>query len=290
MGIDDLRRNPEPTRPVSDPWKIEARDVAVGLMSDPSTGLAPEEARARRERYGPNELRARAAKPVWRLFVEQFTNAMILVLIAAAAITAAIGDLKDTVVILAIVALNGIVGFVQEYRAEKAMDALKRMTSPSTRVVRGGETVVVPATELVPGDVVRLDAGDVVTADLRLLEAQSLRINEAALTGESEPASKTTAPLPACHRRAPRRPAEHGLQRNGRDVRARPRGWSSRPAWGPRWVGWPNCSRSMAAARHRSSDGSRRSASGWRSRAAGGRASSSSSPGSPVANRSTSCS
>ncbi len=196
MDSDGLRAALAPESPVSDPWRIEARDVAAALDSDLATGLPPEEARGRLARYGPNELRARAVKPVWRLFLEQFTNAMILVLIGAAVITAAIGDLKDTVVILAIVALNGIVGFVQEYRAEKAMDALKRMTSPSTRVVRGGETALVPAAELVPGDLVRLDAGDVVTADLRLVEAQSLRINEAALTGESEPASKTTQPLP----------------------------------------------------------------------------------------------
>ncbi len=187
----------EPTRAVPDPWTIEARDVAAALGSDPVTGLTSFEARVRLERDGPNELLARAVKPAWRLFAEQFTNAMILVLIGAAVITAVIGDLKDTVVILAIVALNGIVGFVQEYQAEKAMDALKRMTSPSSRVVRDGETAIVPATELVPGDVVRLDAGDIVTADLRLLEAQSLRINEAALTGESESAIKTTAPLPA---------------------------------------------------------------------------------------------
>ena len=160
-------------------------------------GLSAGQALGRLETYGPNELTARARKPAWRLFVEQFTNAMILVLLGAAAITAAIGDLKDTVVILTIVALNGIVGFVQEFRAERAMDALKRMTSPSSRVVRDGQLTVVDASALVPGDIVRLDAGDVVTADVRLLEALSLRVNEAALTGESEPATKTAVPLPA---------------------------------------------------------------------------------------------
>jgi Ca2+-transporting ATPase len=179
-----------------EPWRLDPLEVAGSLGTDPVAGLTLEEARSRLERYGPNELRARALKPTWRLLLDQFTNAMILVLIGAAAITAAIGDLKDTVVILAIVALNGIVGFVQEYRAEQAMDALNRMTSPHARVMRGGETVVVAATEIVPGDLVRLDAGDVVTADMRLLEAQSLRVNEAALTGESEPAGKSTAPLP----------------------------------------------------------------------------------------------
>ncbi len=121
---------------------------------------------------------------------------MIIVLLVAAVITALLGDLKDTAVILAIVVLNGVVGFVQEYRAEQAIDALKAMSSPTARVVRDGETLLVPAPELVPGDLVRLDAGDIVTADLRLSEARTLRINEAALTGESEPAEKVSEPLP----------------------------------------------------------------------------------------------
>ena len=181
---------------VPSPWALDAPEVVSALGSDADRGLDPNEARRRLVTHGPNELEERAAKPAWRLLAEQFTNAMILVLLAAAAITAAIGDLKDTAIILIIVALNGIIGFVQEYRAEQAMDALKRMTSPSARIIRAGVTILVPAAELVPGDLVRLDAGDVVTADLRLVEARSLRINEAALTGESEPASKITAPIP----------------------------------------------------------------------------------------------
>jgi Ca2+-transporting ATPase len=181
---------------VPDPWTVDAAAVAGRLDSDPDRGLETAEAARRLEQHGPNELTTRPRRPAWRQLVDQFTNAMILVLLAAAAITAAIGDLKDTAVIAAIVALNGIVGFVQEHQAERAMDALKRMTSPSTRVVRSGESIAVAATELVPGDIVRLDAGDVVTADLRLLEARSLQINEAALTGESQPAPKVTAPRP----------------------------------------------------------------------------------------------
>jgi Ca2+-transporting ATPase len=183
---------PGPARP----WAVAGAAVAVALETDPERGLAAAEAAARLGRFGRNELVERGKKPPWRLFVEQFTNAMIIVLLAAALVTTLLGDYKDTVVILAIVILNGIVGFVQEYRAEQALDALKRMASPTARVVRDGETVLVPAPEVVPGDLVRLDAGDVVTADLRLLEARALRINEAALTGESEPAEKTTEPLP----------------------------------------------------------------------------------------------
>jgi Ca2+-transporting ATPase len=182
--------------PAARPWAIAVADVAAALATDPEHGLTAPEAADRLLRYGRNELVERGKKPTWRLLLEQFTNAMILVLIAAAVITALLGDLKDTVVILAIVILNGIVGFVQEYRAEQALDALKAMSSPTARVVRDGETLLVPAPELVPGDLVRLDAGDIVTADLRLLVARALRINEAALTGESEPAEKTTEPLP----------------------------------------------------------------------------------------------
>ena len=178
------------------PWAVAAADVAAALATDPSRGLTALEAADRLVRYGRNELIERGRKPAWRLFVEQFTNAMIVVLIAAAAITALLGDLKDTIVILAIVVLNGIVGFVQEYRAEQALDALKRMASPTARVIRDGETILVAAPEVVPGDLIRLDAGDIVTADLRLTEARALRINEAALTGESEPAEKSTDPLP----------------------------------------------------------------------------------------------
>ena len=178
------------------PWAAEPTSLAAALGTDAGTGLGAAEAAGRLARFGPNELIERDRKPTRRLFVEQFTNTMIIVLMIAAAITAAIGDLKDTVVIMAIVVLNGVIGFIQEFRAERAMAALKQMTSPSARVLRDGEVVVIAASELVPGDVVRLETGDIVAADLRLIEAIALRINEAALTGESEPASKTVAALP----------------------------------------------------------------------------------------------
>ena len=181
---------------VARPWVQEPAAVADALGTDMDGGLGPDEATTRLARFGPNELLERDRKQTWRLFVEQFTNTMIIVLVIAAAVTAAIGDLKDTVVILAIVLLNGVIGFIQEYRAERAMAALKEMTSPTARVLRGGQVEVIVASELVPGDVVRLETGDIVAADLRLIEAIALRINEAALTGESEPSSKTVAALP----------------------------------------------------------------------------------------------
>ncbi len=179
------------------PWALERGAVIEALATDSEAGLSAAEVVQRLARTGPNELVERGRKPPWRLLVEQFTNTMIVVLVIAAIVTAVIGDLKDTIVILAIVAINGVIGFVQEYRAEQAMAALKQMTSPSARVIRDGVVRVVPATEIVPGDVVRLEVGDVVAADLRLLESVSLRINEAALTGESEPSSKTVEALPA---------------------------------------------------------------------------------------------
>ncbi len=188
--------NPSSDGVASRPWTRETAEVAAALDTDLSRGLTSGEAAARLIRFGRNELVERGRKPPWRLLLEQFTNAMIVVLVFAAVITAFLGDLKDTFVILAIVVLNGIVGFVQEYRAEQALEALKRMASPSARVVRDGETLLVPAPEVVPGDLVRLDAGDVVTADMRLIDARALRVNEAALTGESEPAEKSTEPLP----------------------------------------------------------------------------------------------
>jgi Ca2+-transporting ATPase len=191
-------RRPQASRDtqVERPWTVPAEAVAGALATDPVAGLTAAEAATRLERVGPNELVERARKPAWQLLAEQFANTMILVLVAAAAITAVIGDLKDTVVILAIVVLNAIVGFVQEYRAEQAMEALKAMAAPNVRVVRGGDVRLVPAVNLVPGDLVVLAQGDVLAADLRLVEAVAPRVNEAALTGESQSVTKATGPLP----------------------------------------------------------------------------------------------
>ena len=178
------------------PWRIPAADVATALATDPASGLASGTAAERLSAYGANELTEKKQRPTWMLLLDQFTSPMILVLIAAAVVTAVIGETKDTVVILAIVVFNGVIGFVQEYRAEQAMDALKKMSSPDARVVRDGDTRLVPAAQVVPGDIVLLEQGDIVTADMRLLEAPGLKIDEAPLTGESEPVDKLTEPLP----------------------------------------------------------------------------------------------
>jgi len=176
-------------------WAMDAQEVAARLGTDPDRGLSSEEAARRLAAVGPNQLQAAKTRPRWLLFLAQFTNTMIMVLLAAAVVTAILGDLKDTVVIVAVVVLNAIISFVQEQRAEQAITALQRMSTPQAHITRAGQPQTVPATELVPGDLLHLDAGDVLPADGRLLAAPNLRVNEAALTGGSVPVDKHPAAL-----------------------------------------------------------------------------------------------
>jgi P-type Ca2+ transporter type 2C len=175
------------------------RDVAVvldelGVVAD--AGLSGDEAGRRLEHHGPNELVDKEGINPLRIVFSQFTDTMVIVLIIAAVIAAAIGDTNDAIVILVIVVLNAILGFVQEYRAERAIQALKMMAVPMVRVRRDdGALVDVAAVEVVPGDIVLLEAGSAVPADGRLIEAHSLQVAEAALTGESYPTEKSTATL-----------------------------------------------------------------------------------------------
>ncbi len=180
------------------PWHTLSVPAALErLGTRPDDGLAPEEAAQRAARFGPNELRERARRGALRMLLDQFTDFMILVLLAAALVSGAIGEVKDTLAILVIVVLNAVIGFVQEYRAERAMAALKQMAAGSARVVRGGDILAVATADLVPGDIVLLEAGNVVPADLRLIEIAQLRIDEALLTGESVPVEKICAALPS---------------------------------------------------------------------------------------------
>ncbi len=169
-----------------------AADVLRELNSDAQQGLSQDEVARRQTQYGLNELIDRGGKSPWKILAEQFRNVLVIMLIVAAIISGFVGDAEDTVVILAIVVLNTAIGFRQEYRAEKAMAALKKLSTPEVKVHRDGETKKVSATELVPGDVVLLEAGDAVPADGRLIESANVRIQEAALTGESEPVEKDT--------------------------------------------------------------------------------------------------
>lgn len=172
--------------------QLIASEVYV-QMGTSEKGLTNEAVKKKREVFGPNELLEKKKKAAWQIFLLQFKDFMILVLIAAAIISGFIGDLTDALIILVIVFLNAILGFVQEYRAEKAMEALKKMATLQAQIIREGITVSLPSVEIVPGDLVLLEAGNAVPADLRLTETYSLHIDESALTGESVPVDKNEA-------------------------------------------------------------------------------------------------
>ena len=172
-------------------------DAARELGVDLTQGLSHVEAGRRLAQVGPNELLERGTKRPWRILWEQLTSTMVVILLVAAVASAAMGDLTDAVVILAILFLNALLGLAQEYRAEKAMAALKRLAVPHVQVLRDGAWGECSARAVVPGDVVRVEAGGRVPADARVIESASLRVQEAALTGESEPIEKVVGALSA---------------------------------------------------------------------------------------------
>jgi Ca2+-transporting ATPase len=186
---------PATPAPAPDWHRLDAGEVAAHLETGLENGLAHEEAGRRLAVHGENVLAEGARRSPWLMLLGQFTDFMILVLLAAAIVAGVIGEPEDSVVIVVIVVLNAIIGFVQEYRAEKTMAALRRLGAPHARVLRGGQVADVAARELVPGDLVLLEAGNIVPADLRLVEAARLKVQEAALTGESVPVDKQVQPL-----------------------------------------------------------------------------------------------
>ena len=159
------------------------------------TGLTREEAERRLALHGPNKIQRGAETPVWVALGRQFTSPVVLLLIGACAVSGALGEVIDAIAIGSIVVLNGLVGFLQEHRAERTILALRSMTAPRARVFREGRSAMLPTTEIVPGDLLLLEAGDIVAADARVLEAYSLSTNEAALTGESTPVEKSIEPV-----------------------------------------------------------------------------------------------
>lgn len=172
------------------PWHhLSVREALEELGSSPR-GITHEEAAKRLALHGRNELVERKKKTPLMMFLGQFTDFMILVLIAAAVVSGVIGETSDTIAIMVIVLLNAALGFSQEYRAEKAMAALKSLAAATATVVRAGTPRVIPAAYLVPGDIVQLEAGNIVPADMRIIEAARLTVDEAALTGESHPVEK----------------------------------------------------------------------------------------------------
>ena len=170
-------------------------EVAAELHTSP-IGLDAAMARERLAEYGPNQLDTVQRKTIWQLLLHQLADVMILVLLAAAGVSVLIGEVKSAFVILAIVLLNGVIGFVQEYRADKAMEALHKMAASHAQALRDGQPVEVLTTDLVPGDVVLLEAGHVIPADVRFMETHALKVDESSLTGESNNVEKTPDALP----------------------------------------------------------------------------------------------
>ncbi len=171
-------------------WHTLHIEKVLELTRSTSQGISSGEALEKLKEHGPNSLTEKKKKSPWVIFLHQFKDFMIMVLLAAAIISGIIGDVTDTIIIIIIILLNAIIGFIQEYRAEKAMEALKKMASVRAIVNRDGKPVNIPSEELVPGDLVLLESGNVIPADMRLMDTQSLLINESALTGESLASNK----------------------------------------------------------------------------------------------------
>ncbi len=175
---------------------MEADQVLKELNTDPRQGLTVEEVRTRLEKYGYNELKKEEKISAFSIFINQFKNILIIILLIAIGLSAAVGEIVDAAIIGVIVVFCAVLGLIQEYRAERALEALKKMLSPTITVLRGKKEEEVPTKELVPGDVLLLEAGDKIPADARIVENFSLRCDEAPLTGESVPIGKDVKTLP----------------------------------------------------------------------------------------------
>ncbi len=180
---------------MDDPYRLEASEVLAQLGVEARRGLSPEEAEKRLREHGPNEIQAAQRVSPWQTLLAQFKNVLVLVLLGATALSAFMGHGLEAIVIAVIVLFAVGLGFVQEYRAERAIEALREMAAPTATVVRGGEEQEVATRDLVPGDIILLNAGDRVPADARLIESFSLKIEESALTGESLAVEKHTRAL-----------------------------------------------------------------------------------------------
>ncbi len=175
---------------------LEPGEVAERLGTSTARGLDGAEAARRLAEHGPNELQAAHRVAPWRLLLEQFKNVLVLILLVAVALSAVLGHATEAIVVTVIVLFAVVLGFVQEYRAERAIDALRELAAPTATVIRDGDEAELAATELVPGDLILVQAGDKVPADARVVESVNLQVEEAALTGESVPVAKATDALP----------------------------------------------------------------------------------------------
>src|SRR5688572_19351932 len=184
------------------PYRLTVEEVADALGTDLRNGLSESDTQQRLEQYGPNELPAEEAVSAWRRFLAQFQDVLVILLLVAAAVSAGVWALErdtpapyEALAILAVVLLNAAMGYLQEARAEAAVAALGAMSAAEATAIRGGERRRVPASEIVPGDVILVEEGDTIPADARLIESTALQTAEAALTGESLPVAKDTAPI-----------------------------------------------------------------------------------------------
>jgi Ca2+-transporting ATPase len=177
-------------------WYSKTLEEALSELNVTSKGLTSQEAQQRLIRYGPNELKKEKGKSPLKILLGQFTGILMVILLIATGLSFAVGEATDAAIILAIVIASATLGFTQEYRSEKAVEALKKMTAPTASVLRDGKEVRIPATQLVPGDIILLYTGDKIPADARLLEAFTMKTDEASLTGESSPVNKSSSELP----------------------------------------------------------------------------------------------
>ena len=166
-------------------YNLDVRN-ALSQLKTSANGLTSNEAQQRLEQNGPNVIPSKQKHSIWRLFFKQFTDFMIIVLLVAALISGVIGELIDSVAIFIILLLNSVVGTIQEFRAQRSLEALQRMASPSSSVLRDGQTVTLTEEKLVVGDIVLLETGNITPADLRLIKVEELQVNESSITGESQ--------------------------------------------------------------------------------------------------------
>ena len=178
-------------------WHSMETDEVLRVLKSVTRGLDSQEAKTRLEQYGSNELKVKRGISPARILIQQFKSLLMIVLLVATSLSLALGEIIDAVVIVIIVVLSAVLGFTQEYRSEKAIEALRSMLSPTASVLREGKEIDVPAREVVPGDIIALKAGDKVPADARLVETTRLQLNEASLTGESTPVDKATDTVPS---------------------------------------------------------------------------------------------
>jgi P-type Ca2+ transporter type 2C len=184
-------------------WHSKTAEQALTELNVTAKGLTTQQAQERQAQYGPNELKKEKGKSPLKILLEQFTDILMIILLFAVVLSIGVGiyqnstnEMIDAAIILIIVIASAALGFTQEYRSEKAVEALKKMTAPTASVLRDGKEVRIPATQLVPGDIILLYTGDKVPADGRLLEAFTMKTDEAPLTGESSAVNKSALELP----------------------------------------------------------------------------------------------